>query len=563
MNKSLTTKIQKLIPRFPGVTSVFSSASLVEPEESALKGKKGVLYTAFDISSDKDLDTLLVSKIVRDVLHDYYYGFENASPIQALEKAILQLNDKIMNLEKSSNVVFNITTAVLWGNVLYIVEYGDGKSFLVRDNEIKSINSSNEGKFNVASGVVKDGDIVILATNDFSNSYTPEDLTNRTTPISEYDLTPKSACLIIKFEISATFSEDELIKFELPQKSSANFAKLRSILNFKAANKNSNEAISSIGIKLKSEKNYKVPAIIFISVLIVLFGAAIFYTVQKKNSGNSQLPKTQGATTVNTFNNAEPLDTNDSKDVLYDLRLISETASATEIFGDENNIYLVDSSSGSIFVSSKETSKFVKDINSFTGAKNLNFEEYLTFTTSTKLVLYDTYSSEVIVEFETTDVQTFGPSAYYLDFVYSVVGDKIIKFSKDTSTNVLESSTWAQQPIISGTYSIAIDGNIYLLKKDGSINKFYMGDQVDFKISGLEVSLNNPSKVYTNFDLDFLYILDNGNNRIVVLDKDGNFEKEIKLSISSLSSNADFWIDATLEKVFLLNGTKIYSFDLN
>src|SRR3990167_3100310 len=200
MEKKLVARIQKLTKKLPQMAKEFSATISIEPDEEGLVEKKGQIYCAFDVRSSMDVDPLLVAKIVHDVLYDSYYGSESASPIQALERAIVSVKEKVMGLE---TVVtdFNLLAVVFWGNVLYMVQFGRGGSFLVRDGVVKPVNSATEGSFSVASGVVKDGDVVILGTADFIKAYTPEDLISGNISFSMHDLEDTAASLLLKFDL--------------------------------------------------------------------------------------------------------------------------------------------------------------------------------------------------------------------------------------------------------------------------------------------------------------------------------------------------------------------------
>ena len=98
MNKKLAAKIQKLIPLVGESELVFSSSIAMEPPEKELILKKGSVYTVFDVNSPVPLNVPLITKVINDVLYDSYYHSENISPIQSLEKAVVNINEKISSL---------------------------------------------------------------------------------------------------------------------------------------------------------------------------------------------------------------------------------------------------------------------------------------------------------------------------------------------------------------------------------------------------------------------------------------------------------------------------------
>jgi hypothetical protein len=136
-----------------------------------------------------------------------------------------------------------MVAGVLWGNVLYMVQYGSGKSFLMREGEIKEVSSTSEGNFSVASGVVKNGDVIILNTEAFANKYPPEKLLDAS--LSSNDLETNFASIILKFSVDEEFSESEQIDFGV--KTDKKMSKLKGVFQgSKDKNKSKDEPIESL-----------------------------------------------------------------------------------------------------------------------------------------------------------------------------------------------------------------------------------------------------------------------------------------------------------------------------
>lgn len=222
MNKKLTARTQILNPSVDETTSGFSHSIVIEPETKELLLKKGTIYAVFDISGNTQFDIGLVSNVIKDVLHDSYYQAESISPIQSLEKAIVDVRDKVTKLSRESispedkKIQFNMLAGVLWGNVMYVVQFGNGKSFLVRENNIKPVSTMSEGSFSAASGVTKEEDVIIFCSESFGNNYPPEKLLKMA--ISDQNLKPMESCILMKFLIDTSFTEDEVVDFGLKDK---------------------------------------------------------------------------------------------------------------------------------------------------------------------------------------------------------------------------------------------------------------------------------------------------------------------------------------------------------
>jgi hypothetical protein len=146
----------------------------------------------------------------------------------------------------------------------------------------------------------------------------------------------------------------------------------------------------------------------------------------------------------------------------------------------------------------------------------------------------------------------FGSNVYVLDRADGI--DKFVPGSDNTysSTDYFASDT----PDFSNSKAMGIDGSIYVLNKDGSIDKYTKGKSDTFDVSGLDTKLSGATKIYTNADSNNIYVLDNGNSRIVVLDKDGNFKTSYKAA--QIKSAKDMDIDEANKKIYILSGGKVY-----
>lgn len=104
--------------------------------------------------------------------------------------------------------------------------------------------------------------------------------------------------------------------------------------------------------------------------------------------------------------------------------------------------------------------------------------------------------------------------------------------------------------------SIAIDSNLYLLKNNGEILKFYTGKKQNFVIKNLEPALTNPTKIYTSLDDQYIYILEPAQKRLVIADKSGKFI--IQYYSEKFSNLKDFTINEKNKGIYLLNDQQLY-----
>ncbi len=105
---------------------------------------------------------------------------------------------------------------------------------------------------------------------------------------------------------------------------------------------------------------------------------------------------------------------------------------------------------------------------------------------------------------------------------------------------------------IKNASDLAIDGNIYIAT-NGTILKFNSGSKQDFTpaVSGL----SSTTKLYTEVNYQRLYILDSGNKKLIILNKDGSLYKNI--SSDKFNDPKDFAVDEKNSTVYILNGAQL------
>lgn len=120
---------------------------------------------------------------------------------------------------------------------------------------------------------------------------------------------------------------------------------------------------------------------------------------------------------------------------------------------------------------------------------------------------------------------------------------------------------WLQQKAdFSSAAGLAVDGSLWVLTKDGQVLKFLQGQKDSFALTGLNKSLFESTALFTDFDSQNLYVLDKGNARIVVFNKDGEYQSEYQWS--ELSQVQDLVVVEAEKKIFCLMGNKIYLLEM-
>lgn len=154
---------------------------------------------------------------------------------------------------------------------------------------------------------------------------------------------------------------------------------------------------------------------------------------------------------------------------------------------------------------------------------------------------------------------SYGASLYLVDDVKN----QIWKYS-GTTERVGEGEAWlkpASEPVsVDGIVSMAIDGNIWLLTREGEILRFVQGKEVAFRVKGLEKEFANPTVLFTNGGSANIYVLDSGNSRVVVIDKEGNYKAQYLWDKLGQASSIGVWEEE--KKILIFLGGKVYETEL-
>lgn len=109
--------------------------------------------------------------------------------------------------------------------------------------------------------------------------------------------------------------------------------------------------------------------------------------------------------------------------------------------------------------------------------------------------------------------------------------------------------------------SMAVDGDLWLSTNGGQIKKFTKGAEDDnFTLQGLPNELKNEAIIYTNENLQNFYLLAKNDNKLLVFNKQGEFQKEIESP--SLASVTDVVVSENLNKAFAISGSVVFEIEL-
>jgi len=167
---SLTAKVQTI-----GGSAKLFARRLMPPSEEVAQAR-GELWAALELNLPAEVDGNLAIKIFFDSLSESYFSSNQESCLTALEQAMLEARERLVGLVTTPEALsFNLTTAALWGDVLYLGQVGAAVAYLFREGSFEDIGVVGVG-LRVASGRVQKDDTVILGNASFGQQWPPSRL---------------------------------------------------------------------------------------------------------------------------------------------------------------------------------------------------------------------------------------------------------------------------------------------------------------------------------------------------------------------------------------------------
>ncbi|MEK7131635.1 MAG: hypothetical protein AAB797_02800, partial [Patescibacteria group bacterium] len=107
---------------------------------------------------------------------------------------------------------------------------------------------------------------------------------------------------------------------------------------------------------------------------------------------------------------------------------------------------------------------------------------------------------------------------------------------------------------------LAIDGDVFVLGKNGVVYKFTNGAAQPFTIAGLDPELTSANEIWTYNDLNYIYILDATGKRIIILEKTGQLKKQVMAA--EFFHPAGMIVDEQKGAAYVLDSNKLYQISL-
>ncbi len=159
---------------------------------------------------------------------------------------------------------------------------------------------------------------------------------------------------------------------------------------------------------------------------------------------------------------------------------------------------------------------------------------------------------------EATLIASYGPYVY----VFNPAKRNIYRYTvaKDSVSDPIGWIVPGEKVTFDQITSMAVDGDVWLGTKTGQVVKLTTGRVVPFNIRGLAKPLTSSVVVYTKDFLNNVYILEPSAKRVVVVQKNGDFIKE--MSGQALGTATDLVVSETDNRVIVVSGSAVFQVPL-
>ncbi len=173
----LDVKIKTYIPKNNEKDS-FSHVYMHDPQEENLLETRGKLFSAIDVrTKNRDVDIESLVNEFLDNIELEYFSNDVSSIINILDKSVniaySKLSQKIIDMELSGNIDFNVGCFVIWGDIAYMARIGETKIYLFRDGKFMNLSDHllavGKSIVSTASGYAKNKDIFFMSTSLIKN----------------------------------------------------------------------------------------------------------------------------------------------------------------------------------------------------------------------------------------------------------------------------------------------------------------------------------------------------------------------------------------------------------
>lgn len=575
-----------------------------KPQDELLLKIRGQVWAIISINSHSGNDQVFSGREIISRLHEEYFGKRQVDALPALKRSI-----EVVSEEFSDTGKLEITAICLIDEIVYLIASGGARIFLLREGNLVPL-LENGSEVISASGTPKDKDLFVLGTQHFFEIVKPG--------IIKGSIEGKSLNEAVE-AIAPTihFQEKEgnlgglFLNFEKKDLEPNQKVDLQSVTyKFeKFLNKHKNLKLYVKEDQL-DEVSHKKKLISSVGILLLLIlSVSIFFGIKQKRlndyktsyekellSAQHELEEAEALFTLNQDRSRELFESAQNKilslsnqeiedpkltlledkisknqgkilgeyktmeEIFVDLSLLSNGFKADEISSFENNLYVVDKVGKKIVKVAFDTKR------SEVIAGPSQIEEVQKITAySDRVFFLNSKGLFELGEGKVIDADWEGnvlPFAYASNiYILDKGNSKIFRYSS-IEGGFGTKKEWLAPGVsvdLSNSSQILIDGSIWILTQNSKILKFTLGNPQNFTIKSA-AEIQSIKAIYTNEDLEYFYVLEPANKKVVILTKEGEYKAQYTSDI--ISETRGFVVSESQKKIILMTNDKLFSMEI-
>lgn len=563
------------------------------------------IVLSLERGKEEDSDETLVAAVGKELVVTFEDRLKKEKPGNLMEIRVMleYFSEKI-----PPGIFANLLFARVLGNVIYLGLLGKGCALLLRKKELGVVLNQQDSGIVTSSGILQEEDVIFLETEQFQNLVPVAKLAQLIKDASFEEIAENIAPLIHGQDEAGSsaaiiFQVHSQISPEHPLVSKPPFLSHLSLpISF-----------SQMSIRLPHLEKKK---LLFILLGLLLLSGAIFgLTFLKEQRGGVESFETvlkeankkyEEGTSLLTLNKelakepllasktilegskptkkedvqkkeellgkvagalSEAFNTYTIKDpqVFFDLTIMREDIEGLTFAGSSGNILILDKKQSAVYALSLANKSYNSTAAGFKNPKHVVISAQTGFVLDDegiwKIRLKGKSKTLVVKKEDFGEVaalSAFFSNIYMLDKKNAQIVKLVpIDDEKYSQRDYFTGKTRAD---VTDGISMAIDGSIYILSQAGVIKKYIEGREDAFFTPDLDKPFENPSRLFTDRESEFVYVLDLGNKRIVVFKKNGPYVAQYIWD--GMNNVRDFVVLEKEKKILLLSEKKIYAIEL-
>ncbi len=257
----------------------------------------------------------------------------------------------------------------------------------------------------------------------------------------------------------------------------------------------------------------------------------------------------------------QKLTTVESPELLGDFKSANASAETRNIIVIDDKIFAADPAAKAVYTldtNDKSTGSYLLtgDFNSLD--KPVNVEGVIYYLSGNRLMSVEAATgknSSLTLDGVGTDDKVTAFQIYN-GKLYGLMADtnQIYRFNRSGSSFNGRTTWLKEEAQLGDAIDLAVTGDLFVLKNNGQLQKFYVGRSQDFNLAAVDPALDGASLLKTTGER--ILILDKNSKRLLVFDKQGILLKQFRFP--SLNNIKDFSFSNDVKTAYILNDDSVY-----